>query len=224
MLQLAVCSSFGPGWLIPRLDELYETHPDIDLQLRLYAQDPALTSEVADAFVTAYPVKTGYAAIRLVDEMLVAVQAPVEQGAAMWGPRQRLITTELQSGRIGQDWVDFCKKAGIKLADLQEGAWRQCTHYLLALEMARSGQGVALVPDFLAAKDIRSGALVPFGETLLPSKRVYQLCFKKTRSHEPRLAVLAKWFEAQAEGRATTRSPKLARRGAARAKANSKKN
>ena len=30
-LRLAVCSSFGPGWLIPRLSSFYAAQPDIDL-------------------------------------------------------------------------------------------------------------------------------------------------------------------------------------------------
>ena len=88
--------------------------------------------------------------------MLVAVQAPRAKSKKNQLLRNRLITTELQSGRIGKDWIDFCRKTGIKLADLQDGPFRQCTHYLLALEMAKLGQGIALVPDFLAAKDIRS--------------------------------------------------------------------
>ncbi|RPH70482.1 MAG: LysR family transcriptional regulator, partial [Hyphomicrobiales bacterium] len=42
-LQLAVCSSFGPGWLIERLEDFYDAHPEIDLQLKLHAQDPLIS-------------------------------------------------------------------------------------------------------------------------------------------------------------------------------------
>ena len=197
LLQLAVCSSFGPGWLVERLDHFFAAHPEIDLQLRLYAQDPALTNEVADAFVTTYPVKAGFASIRLMDEMLIAVQAPAKETMRKRGAKHRLITTELKDGKLGRDWINYCKRAGLRLADLQDTPWLQCTHYLLALEMAKSGLGVALVPDFLAAKGIKSGALVAFSKTLMPSKRVYHLCYRKTRGHEAKLATLAQWIKSQ---------------------------
>lgn len=82
MLRLAVCSSFGPGWLIPRLASFYATHPGVDLQLRLYAQDPEQTADVADAFITAREVKPGFAAVHVLDEMLVADDSA--KGGLQW--------------------------------------------------------------------------------------------------------------------------------------------
>ena len=128
--------------------------------------------------------------VKLRDEMLIAVHKP----AARRGKRHRLITTSLDKGRIGEDWVDYCKASGLKLAELQEGAFRQCTHYLLALEMAKSGQGMALVPDFLAAREIAAGTVAAFDRRLVPSKRVYRLCYRKTRAHEAQLIALRDWL------------------------------
>ena len=194
VLQLAVCSSFGPGWLIEHLGSFYAKHPEIDLQLRLYAQDPLLSGEVADAYVTANPVKLDYVSVKLRDEMLIAVHKPT----ARRGKRHRLITTSLDKGRIGEDWVDYCKASGLKLAGLQEGAFRQCTHYLLALEMAKNGQGMALVPEFLAAREIAAGAVSAFDRRLVPSKRVYRLCYRKSRAHDARLVALRNWLTSEA--------------------------
>ena len=64
-LRLAVCSSFAPGWLIPRLKSFFEQQPEFDLQLRLYAEDPPLSHQVADAIVSAVPVKPGFKPIPL---------------------------------------------------------------------------------------------------------------------------------------------------------------
>jgi LysR family transcriptional regulator, glycine cleavage system transcriptional activator len=189
-LQLALCSSFGPGWLIERLEDFHDAHPEIDLQLKLYAQDPLISGEVADAFVTAHPVKPDYVSVRLMDEMLIAVHKP----SAKHGGRHRLITTWLDKGHIGEEWGDFCKASGLKLAELQDGSFRQCTHYLFALEMAKSGQGVALVPDFLAARDIAAGTLTAFSRRLVPSGRVYRLCYRKSRAHEAQLVALRDWL------------------------------
>jgi DNA-binding transcriptional LysR family regulator len=204
-LRLAVCSSFGPGWLIPRLASFYAGHPAIALQLRLYAQDPEQTAEVADAFVTAQEVKPGFAAVHVLDEMLVAVAAPHVQTASARAP---LITTDIADERLGQDWLDYCMATGMRLADLQSGGFLQCSHYLLALEMARAGLGIALVPDFLAQRELAADTVRRFDRTLLPSGRRYHLCFKKSRAAEPEIRALVQWLKAERAPRAL---PRLAR-------------
>lgn len=194
-LRLAVCSCFGPGWLIPRLAGFYAAHPDIDLQLRLYAQDPELTDQVADAFVTAIPVRPGFAAVHVIDEHLVAVQA---RGLQEKGETAaRLITTDIDEGKMGQEWIDYCAATGLHLADIQAGSWIQCTHYTLALDMAKAGLGVALVPDFLAAREIEAGAVAYFDRRSVPSNRRYHLCFKKTRAGEDEIKALAQWMKSE---------------------------
>lgn len=193
-LQLSVCSSFGPGLLIGRLASFRNQHPEIDLQLNLYALDPAVTREVTDAFVTAEPVKPGYAGIKLLEEHLIAVRAPQLFFDPARGIRATLIT-RVDGGPAERDWVKLCRRAGVKLSEIQAGRLQQCSHYLFALEMCRNGEGVALVPDFLARLDIHQGRLVQVFEPSLKSGRTYSLCYLKSRAHEPKIAALAAWFE-----------------------------
>jgi len=89
----------------------------------------------------------------------------------------------------------------MKLLAIQDGLFRLCTHFFLALELARRGYGVALVPDFLAAADIRSGALVPFNDYVIPSGRTYHLCIKKSRMEETMLVTLSEWLMTRATSR-----------------------
>lgn len=196
-LRLAVCSSFGPGWLIPRLPSFYAMHPAIDLQLRLYAQDPEQTAEIADAFVTAQEVKPGFEAIHVLDEYLVAVTAGEKAGNSGSRSKSSLITTEIDPKRLGRDWLDYCHAAHLRLADLQSGPFLQCSHYMLALEMARAGLGIALVPDFLAQRDLETGAIHHYDRTLLPAGRRYHLCFKRSRAQEAEIKALVKWLKAE---------------------------
>lgn len=195
-LRLAVCSSFGPGWLIPRLRSFYAANPAINLQLRLYAQDPQQTSQVADAFVTAQELEPGFLALHVLDEMLVAVAAPHLHATAPGG-LYPLITTDIIPDRLGQDWHDYCATTGRSLATLQAGSFLECSHYMLAVEMARAGLGLALVPDFLARRDIEAGTVRYFDRALIPSGRRYHLCFKKSRAQDPGLRALVQWLKAE---------------------------
>jgi DNA-binding transcriptional LysR family regulator len=193
-LQLAVCSTFGPGWLTERVEGFYRSYPEIDLELRLYAQNPLFANEVADAYVVADELKAGYTAIPLMDEFLVAVEAPASKQQAKGATKHRLITTDPEPDRLGQDWVDYCRVTGTRLSDIQDGSFRLCSHYFLALELAKAGQGIALVPDFLAAREIGSGTVVAFDDTLIPSGRTYYLCIRETRVNETKLKKLTDWL------------------------------
>lgn len=193
-LQVAICSSFGPGWLIEKLDDFYRQHPEIDIELRLYAQNPLYSNEVADVWIVADEIKPGYKTIPLKQEILVAVEAPALPQKSKGSGKRRLITTEVERGKIGQDWVSFCRLTRTKLKDIQDGSFRLCTHYLLALEQARAGHGVALVPDFLARREIQAGTVVPYHDARLPSGRSFRLCIKDTRVGEAKLKTFANWL------------------------------
>jgi len=193
-LQLAVCSTFGPGWLTERLEDFYRSYPEVDLELRLYAQNPLFTNIVADAYIVADVLKAGYSTIPLKDEVLIAVEAPASSSRAEGATKYRLITTDVERNHIGEDWTDFSQMTGIRLADIQEGSFRLCSHYFLALELAKAGQGVALVPDFLAMREIRSGKLTAFHDALVPSGRTYSLCIREARVNEAKLKKLTDWL------------------------------
>jgi DNA-binding transcriptional LysR family regulator len=192
VFRVAVCSSFGPGWLIPRLEGFIGANPGIALQLSLYVQDPHFSHEVADVMFSALPVAPGFSAVHIVDEMLVAVHMPGSPSN-----RLRLITTELDEQKLGQDWADYCRRAGLQSEDLQEGAWLRCTHYLFALEMARAGLGAALVPDFLARRHVEDGSLVYLNRLAMPSGRVYRLCYKQSRAREAAITAFSRWLRTE---------------------------
>jgi LysR family transcriptional regulator, glycine cleavage system transcriptional activator len=199
-LRVAVCSSFGPFWLAERLPDFLKRHPDIDLELRLFAEDPMQTEVVADLIVTAEPVSIGYDSVTLFDEMLVAVRGPAgAAGDALEKPR--MITTDLDATDFARDWRDFIAFSGRSRDEYHSDDWLRCTHYLLALGLARSGMGVALVPDFLAAPDLKSGAVVQADRTVMPSGRTYRLCFKTSRSSEADLRTVVRWMRSQTSGR-----------------------
>jgi LysR family glycine cleavage system transcriptional activator len=196
VLRLGVCSSFGPAWMAPRMPSFLGAHPEIDLELRLYAQDPEQTQANADAFVTAQPVKPGFEAINLFDEVLVAVRkrsAP----AARPGSPVRLITTDIEPERLGDDWTTFAAATGGRRQDLGIDDMIRSTHYLLALELAKAGLGLALVPDFLAAEALANGSLELVHGARVPSERRYQLCFKTAHAADPAIRTLSRWMKTQ---------------------------
>lgn len=196
-VRLAVCSCFAPGWLIRRLGDFYADHPQFSLQLRMYAQDPALTDEVADAFVTTLPTVPGFFALKLRNENLIAVR-PGQNGTGGTPQPLPLITTSFPPAEsLGADWTNYCRFAGLDFDLMHAGHWLEATHYILALEMARRGLGVALVPDFLAEESLLSGQLELECAAGMPTNEDYYLCIKNARRAEPALRQLEIWFRSQ---------------------------
>ena len=194
VVRLAVCSSSGPGFIIPRLSNFAERYPGIELKLILHGQTPDLTDAVGDAFVSTVKEHPGFWSRLLFREMLLPVQAPGE-GATWTDPDSPpLITTDIEDDALGDDWRDYWAytKQSPRMSDRRE--WLMCSHYLFALEMAKQGLGVALVPDFLAARDLRSGDLVTPSLQRAPSGRSYYLCIKSTRMRERGLSSLRDWL------------------------------
>lgn len=192
-VRLAVCSSFGPGWLIPRLKDFYASRPGFDLQLHMYARDPELTDAVADAFVTTLPTEKGFFSLLLWREKLV----PVVLASLPLTAKPRLITTDMSPGSVGKDWQSHGRLTGQDQIAPPENRWLLASHYLLALEMARAGLGAALVPDFLVARDLGCGTLRLLDNAAVETREDYFLCIKESRRSEPALDGLVRWFRTQ---------------------------
>lgn len=203
-VRLAVCSSFAQAWLVPRLHSFYAAHAEIDLQIMMYAQDPELTDATGDAFVTTLPKDRGYHAQLLWPEYLV----PVVSSAVVSRKRSfSFITTELQPGKIGSDWLAYGRHSD--RADLSpvDGRWLFASHYVIALDMVREELGAALIPDFLAEPELRAGRLTLLDGAGLPTHEDYHLCIKESRRSEPGLEAVMRWFK-QELGKAERSAPK----------------
>lgn len=206
-IRLAVCSSFGPGWIIPRLRNLKEAIPSAEIELRMFANDPLLANTVADAFVTADEVIRGFSAVRLFDEELI----PVSLTGGF--DDQPLITTSMARHRYAADWTAYAREHELKSRQFEQKQFVSCSHYVFALELARAGMGIALVPDFLAREKIAHGPLKIVGQATVRSGRSYNFVVKDARKDEPVLFALARWFAEQAASiRAANRAPARSRR------------
>lgn len=190
-LRVAMCSSFGSGWLIPRV-KLYGHLTDSGLQIKLQTWQPDLSDSIADIFFTTTPLKDGFWNIRLLSEDLVAV-GTVEQVPPDGRPSCTLITTEVEKRDFMADWHAYLDLTDRK--DLLDTATVLGTsHYLFAVEMAEQGLGIALVPHFLAEQRFSANGLQPWNDVRMPSGRAYYLNVKNARRNEPHIKNFVNWI------------------------------
>jgi LysR family glycine cleavage system transcriptional activator len=189
-LRVAMCTSFGPGWLIPRL-ERYAQLTQCRLHISLQSYQPELSDVVADVFFTTTPVKDGFWSTRLFSEDLVAV-GTIEHINRDGGQGHVLITTDVEERTYLDDWRSYLGL--LQKQDLLDNASiLGASHYLLALEMAVHGLGMALVPHFLAEGRLSANGLQLWSDISLPSERAYYLNVKHARRNEPPVRDFVNW-------------------------------
>ena len=194
VIRLAVCTSFGPGWVVRRLGSFRERWPEVDLQLLMFARKPDLTDAVADAFITLDHAHAGFWSVPILKEAMVAV---CRTDLVAHRSRQPLIAKVVDGpgGRV-TDWTAYL--AATDRPDVFDTSIRpiSVSHHLMAYEIAKQGLGIAIVPDFLASDDVGNGSMAILDDFRFPSGRTYHLSVKEARRREVGLAAVVTWLRA----------------------------
>ncbi len=194
-INVSTLSSFLQRWIMPRLSDLREKHPEIELNLHS-------SSTVVDFARTDF-----HAAVRfglgdygelqtdkILDDWLVAVAAP------------RLID---EHGRLPQDadlsrypllhgdeldWKDWSAGNTRSMAALRGAFIDDSVGLLTAVS---EGLGFGLLRWTLAASEIRSGRIVLASEHIVPHRFAYYFVCPKEYASFPKVAALREWLQQQ---------------------------
>lgn len=198
-LDVQVYVTVAVRWLIPRLHSFTSAHPDIRVRFNTSQLDWEFDDTAGDVAIvcTAQPQRPGVHCTHLFDALLTPVCRPslVHGGAGLRQPADLVNHSLLQLYTASEEWSVWLQAAGVPV-DTGRSALR-FDSYLLALEAAIDGQGVAIVPHFLAAADLRSGRLVaPFGLQVPQPRRWYLMCRNDLRD-DPRVHEFRQWMHAE---------------------------
>ena len=187
-LDVQVYVTVAVRWLVPRLHTFSDEHPGVRVRLNTSHLDWEFAADESDVAIvcTEHPHRPGHHATHLFDASLVAVCSPAI--AADHPERQpflRLFTAP-----------DECDE-WLRAAGLAADTPRTTTavdSYLLAIEAAIDGQGVAVVPDFLVGSDLRSGRLVTPFDVTIPQRRGWFLVCRDDRADQPSIVAFREWL------------------------------
>lgn len=195
-LTVSASPSFAVKWLVPRLDDLRERHPE--LEVRISATDRLVDPrrEPVELCVRYgegdYP---GLDVAPLVTDMVFPVCSPAL--AARLKQPQDLLRHRLLHDEMFPDHPDrpgWERWARLAEVDLSGAAHARFSHASMALEAAAAGQGVALGRSSLVLADLTEGRLVcPLGPGFV-SPFSYWLVAAPGLLAQPRIKVLADWL------------------------------
>ena len=198
-LDVQVYVTMAARWLIPRLHTFGSSHPEILVRFNASHLDWEFDEAAGDVAIvcTERSDRPGIDYTHLFDARLTPVCSPalVHGGIGLRQPADLVNQSLLQLYTAADEWSTWLDAAGVP--EVHGLLAPRFDSYLLALEAATDGQGVAIVPTFLAAADLRSGRLVaPFPIEVSQPRRWYFVCRRDRRDD---VAVLAfrEWLHAE---------------------------
>jgi len=166
-VTLSVSTAFANYWMVPRLQNFHDQHPNIDLRMQTTDKDLDLAQEVISLGVWRgdgnWP---GYDCTLIAKESLMAVASPawienhtpIDTLDAL--KDAQLINLE-EPYRDRPTWTDFFHYFGVKYQDIGQGL--RLNDYALVLQAVMAGQGISLGWEQVTRHLIDAGLLAQLG-------------------------------------------------------------
>ena len=213
-LDLATEEVFGPGsdepctvritpgfmlfWLSPRLHRFRDRHPDITLRLATSVWDAEFTLEGVDLEIRyGWGDWTDASSRRLTWERAFPVCAP-GVAARLKSPADLAGETLLHVVGFETGWPHWLAQAGVaEIADATRAVL--CDTTVVVMDLARRGEGVALMRSSFAEDALRTGDLsVPFDQVIELDEAFY-LAQPLKRALRPEAAAFRDWLFEEAD-------------------------
>jgi LysR family transcriptional regulator, glycine cleavage system transcriptional activator len=201
-LMVQVYVTVAVKWLIPRLHRFQAAEPEILVRMSTNQLDWEFDPATGDLGIicTAKPDRPNLHYAHLFDARLFPVCSPAlaQAGTGLRQPAELVNHTLLQLYTAEDDWRAWLDAAGVP--QLAGRAAPQFDSYLLALEAAIEGQGIALIPHFMVGADLKAGRLLkPFTVEVRQPGRWYLVC-RRERRGDARILRFLNWLEAEIAG------------------------
>ncbi|AUF98785.1 LysR family transcriptional regulator [Pseudomonas sp. 02C 26] len=200
ILKVATQPSFGVRWLIPHLKGFGKRYPNIHLDIRNEMEPFSLLQGSADVvFFFGQGTWPGATCVQLFDEEVVPVCAPeLLQGRELSDASALAELVLMQSTSRPEAWHEWFLEQGLHTDNSYHGP-RFDTFYM-ALSAAQAGCGVALVPRYLAEKELTEGSLVIAWQHAMRSNGAHYLAYAEHAAEVPKVRALVEWIKTQLGG------------------------
>jgi len=192
ILTISTLPGFAAYWLLPRLAEFNERHPDIEVNIRATLALTDFTRDGVDMAVRfgagAWP---ALKSIKLFDEELIPVCSPAVRGGRMpRAPGDLLKMPLLHDER--QPWSIWFKAVGLDYRDPGQGT--RYSEQTLLLAAAIGGLGVALARASLVHADLEAGRLVRLFPQSVRTKYSYFIVYPRGSEALGKISAFQEWL------------------------------
>lgn len=194
VLRVNALATFSLRWLLPRLWQFRDRHPEIEVRLSTSNEAVDALGEAYDLIIRGGPdTFYGYTCTPFLTERRLPVCSPALLKRSPLASVEDLRShTLLHAATLPRVWRDWLAAAGAP--ELEPAASLTLDHFYLTLQAALDGLGVAMGPTALVADDLATGRLVtPFPGVTLPT-RGYHAYLPEVRAGDPSALALCRWL------------------------------
>ena len=201
-LRVDMLQSFAEKWLVPRLGNFHDQHPEIDVWISIHNR---LVDFAKDSVDLAIRLGSGdyhglHSTLLMREDVFpVCTREFQSREGTPKTPREMLDFPLLL--RLGEpnhpNWAHWFAAAGVPGVVPIEGSRFPSTS--MALQAAMSGQGIALARTAHVADDLAAGRLIRLFNVNCPSNVAYYLVCPEGQQTRPSTAAFIVWILAQAE-------------------------
>lgn len=199
-LELAVLPTFALKWLMPRLHEFNTLHPEVTIHVAA-REEPFLFSEAPyDAAIHFdHPVWANATGTYLFTEELIPVCSPALIGGTQHCSKPSDLLDYVLLHKTGRQeaWSRWFELAGCPDGRSLKGP--RFSMYAMAIEAARLGSGIALVPRTYVLDDIAAGQLTVPWEMQVPGAKDYYFVVPEHKQASPGVQLFLAWLLKAAE-------------------------
>jgi len=199
VIELAVVPTFGTQWLLPRLKDFQQHHPDVTVNLTNRTRPFLFADTPFDAAIYFGDADwSGTHSHRLMGENPVPVCSPsLLGGAGQLDARQIAQLPLLQQTTRPYAWRQWFNSLEMNVARDMTGPRYEL--FSMLAQAAMHEMGVALIPAFLIQRELAEGRLVVANQHGLSSIKAYYLMIPERKVESASLRAFRDWLVAQAE-------------------------
>ncbi len=205
-LKVTVLPSFAARWLLPRLADFRQEHPEIDVLIS--ADDELVDFSRAEADIGIRYGRGDYPGLEtdfLMGDRVFPVCSPklIDGDPPLRKPEDlvhhTLLHDDVLGGEDSPDWALWLKRAGLENLDIDPRRGPGFNDSAMQVQAAVDGQGVALARSALTLDDLKAGRLVcPFGPEI-KSRLAYYLVSPPSVRGWRKVKIFRDWLMARAE-------------------------
>jgi LysR family glycine cleavage system transcriptional activator len=197
VVRVNALATFSLRWLLPRLTQFRDSHPDIEVRLTTSNNPLDALPEPFDVVIRGGPdMFHGFVSRPVLSERRLPVCSPAllrRLPLAEVADLER--HTLLHVTSMPRLWNDWLTVAGFP--SLETAASLTLDHFYLSIQAAVDGLGVAMGPTALVADDLAAGRLVtPFPAVSLPARGYFAYLPRKPVT-DPASAAFCDWLETE---------------------------
>jgi DNA-binding transcriptional LysR family regulator len=201
-VTLSVTTAFANYWMIPRLQDFHDQHPNIDLRVQTTDKYLDLVQEDISLGVWRGDGNwVGYETAEIAKASLMAVASPAWlKSHSIIDSLDTLMSAQLinldEPHRYSPTWVDFFKNFGVDYKDNGQGL--RLNDYALVLHAVMASQGISLGWEHVARRMIDAGLLEQVGPWQWDSGKGFYLVWSEKSDLSDDAKAVREWMVASA--------------------------